>query len=133
MTILNSTLAPFRASAIALSLLAFVAVPTSAHAFSSGDWVLGKWQGGDYWYPGVVEKAAGGKVTIKYDDGDREVAPVSAVRHYDWAAGTRVECNWKQQGEWYPGKIASVRGAEVAIHYDDGDKETTHTGNCRQR
>jgi hypothetical protein len=72
-------------------------------------------------------------VTIRYDDGDRETVSISAVRPYDWAIGGRVECNFKGQGTWYPGRISSLAGERIGIAYDDGDKETTKTGRCRSR
>lgn len=120
-------------TASAIAFLAFVLMPTMASAFQQGDWVLGRWQGGAYWYAGVVAGVSGDSITIQYDDGDRETTPRRNVRHYDWQAGTRVECNWQQAGTWYPGRIESASGAQVRISYDDGDRETTGTGNCRSR
>ncbi|HEV7245666.1 MAG TPA: tudor domain-containing protein [Shinella sp.] len=102
-----------------------------AHAQTVGDWVLGNWQGAGYWYPGVVSKIGGGKITIRYDDGDKETVSIGDVRPYDWMIGMKVECNYKNAGEWYPGKIASLAGEKIGIAYDDGDKETTRTGRCR--
>ena len=105
----------------------------AANAQTVGDWVLGNWQGAGYWYPGVVEKVAGGKVTIVYDDKDRETVAAGDVRPYDWTIGKKVECNFKGSGEWFPGKITSLGGEKIGIAYDDGDKETTKTGRCRSR
>jgi hypothetical protein len=102
-----------------------------ATAQTKGDWVLGNYQGAGYWFPGVVEKLGGGKVTVRYDDGERETLDISDVRAYDWMIGMKVECNYKGKGDWYPGKIASLAGEKIGIAYDDGDKETTKTGRCR--
>ncbi|MCQ4633135.1 hypothetical protein GB927_024050 [Shinella sp. CPCC 100929] len=102
-----------------------------AHAQTKGDWVLGNYKGAGYWFPGVVEKIGGGQITIRYDDGDRETVSVNDVRPYDWMIGMKVECNYKGQGEWYGGTIASLAGEKIGIAYDDGDKETTKTGRCR--
>ena len=95
--------------------------------------MLGNYQGKGYWFPGVVQDMMGGKVTIRYDDGDVETVGKSAVRPYDWMIGMPVECNYKNQGQWYSGTIASLAGESIGIAYDDGDKETTKTGRCRSR
>ena len=104
-----------------------------AHAQTVGDWVLGNYKGAGYWFPGVVEKIGGGQITVRYDDGDRETVSIGDVRPYDWMIGMKVECNYKGQGEWYAGTIASLAGEKIGIAYDDGDKETTKTGRCRTR
>ena len=106
---------------------------SAAGAQTVGDWVLGHYKGAGYWFPGVVEKINGDKVTIRYDDKDRETVGLKDVRPYDWMIGMKVECNFKGQGEWYPGKIASLAGEKIGIAYDDGDKETTKTGRCRSK
>lgn len=103
----------------------------SADAQTVGDWVLGNYKGAGYWFPGVVEKAAGGKITVRYDDGERETLGTKAVRPYDWMIGMKVECNYKGAGDWYPGKITALAGEKIGIAYDDGDKESTRTGRCR--
>ena len=105
----------------------------AALAFDTGDWVLGNFGGGGYWYPGVVESTKGRSVTIAYDDGDVETLPYSQVKPYDWRPGTRVQCNWMEAGTWYSGRIAAANGSELKINYDDGDRETTYSGNCRSR
>ncbi|BDA83401.1 hypothetical protein Sa4125_09430 [Aureimonas sp. SA4125] len=116
-------------SALTVALLAMGGL--QAVAQTKGDWVLGNYKGAGYWFPGVVEKLDGGNITIRYDDGDRETVDISDVRAYDWMIGMKVECNYKGQGTWYPGKIASLAGEKIGIAYDDGDKETTKTGRCR--
>ncbi|MFG1404110.1 tudor domain-containing protein [Xanthobacter sediminis] len=105
----------------------------AANAQTAGDWVLGNYKGAGYWFPGVIEKVGDGKITIRYDDGDKETVAVKDVRPYDWAIGTKVECNYKGQGNWYAGTIASLAGEKIGIAYDDGDKETTKTGRCRTK
>lgn len=107
----------------------------SAMAQSRGDWVLGQWQGGAYWFPGVVQGRSGDMVTIAYDDGTRETVPSKRVRPYTWNLGTRVECRWAGGSAWYPGQIASISGdgTELNITYDDGERERIATGGCRSR
>ena len=106
-----------------------------AMAQSRGDWVLGQWQGGAYWFPGVVQGSSGGNVTIQYDDGTSETVPLKRVRPYTWKLGTRVECRWSGGQEWYAGKISGMSkdGTEIDVLYDDGDRERIATGGCRSQ
>lgn len=103
----------------------------TAQAQSPGDWVLARFKNGNYWFPGVLQSVSGDRLTIQYDDGDRETLPLASVRPYNWTIGSRVECNFKGGGKWFPGKITSLGGTALAIDYDDGDKERTKTGLCR--
>lgn len=110
-----------------------MATGVPAHAQTVGDWVLGNYKGAGYWFPGVIEKLQGEKITIRYDDKDRETVSIKNVRPYDWAIGTKVECNFKGGGQWYAGKISSLAGEQIGIAYDDGDTERTKTGRCRSK
>jgi hypothetical protein len=121
----------FIAAAIAIGAMCSWASVASAQ--TKGDWVLGNYKGAGYWFPGVIDSASGGKVTIRYDDGDKETVSLSDVRPYNWVIGMKVECNYKGAGDWYAGKITSLGGEKIGIAYDDGDKETTRTGRCRSR
>src|SRR6187402_2304387 len=100
-----------------------------------GDWVLGQWKGGEYWFPGVVESRSGDEITIAYDDGTSETRPAKQVRKYDWDIDSRVECQWNGGTDWFPGRITAMSkdGITLNIEYDDGDKEQTRTGACRSR
>ncbi len=120
-------------SKIILAAGILAALATNAGAQTVGDWVLGNYKGGAYWFPGVVEKIGNGTVTVRYDDGDRETVGMNAVRPYDWMIGMKVECNFQGGGKWYPGTISALAGEKIGIAYDDGDKETTKTGRCRSR
>lgn len=116
-------------------VMAMVAATTaSAAEFREGDWVLAQYNGGAYWFPGVVESARGGKVSIAYDDGERETRPAHDVKMYNWGIGSRIECRWKNGAEWYPGRITGDRqNGSISVAYDDGDKERTTTDRCRSR
>ena len=103
----------------------------TAHAQTVGDWVLGNYQGAGYWYPGVIETLKGGKITIRYDDNERETLAAGNVRPYNWKIGSKVECDFKGKGDWYGGTIFSLAGEKLGITYDDGERETTKTGRCR--
>lgn len=105
----------------------------TADAQTVGDWVLGNYKNSGYWFAGVISKVNGDKITIKYDDGDLETVYPNAIRPYNWAVGTRVECNYQGAGDWYAGKITALNIERLSIAYDDGDKENTKTGMCRSR
>jgi hypothetical protein len=115
---------------IILSVLALVMSLGSAQAQTAGDWVLARWKNGQYWFPGIIQSVSGDRLTIKYDDGDRETLKVNDVKPYNWTIGSRVECNFRGSG-WYAGKITALGGEKLSIAYDDGDKENTRTGRCR--
>lgn len=110
-------------------------IPAFAMAQNPGDWVLGNWKGGGYWFPGVVQSTSGNKVTIVYDDGTRETVSSKQVRPYSWKLGTRVQCRWSGGAEWYAGEITGISkdGTKLDIKYDDGDRERIATGGCRSK
>ena len=106
-----------------------------AMAQAPGDWVLGNWRGGGYWFPGVVQSHVGDKITIAYDDGTRETASSTQVRPYTWALGTRIECRWSGGKAWFGGQITGISkdGTQIDVKYDDGDQERLTTGACRSK
>lgn len=104
-------------------------------ALQPGNWVLGRYRGGAYYFPGIVQHVGpDGAVTIAYDDGDRETLPAEAARPYDWAVGSRIEAVWSGDGEWYGAVIiaAADNGADLTVRFDDGIEQTTVTARCRQ-
>ncbi|MBN8728025.1 MAG: DUF4537 domain-containing protein [Xanthomonadales bacterium] len=121
--------------AIAFALALAMAPQAFAHDFEQGDWVLARWQGAGFWFPGVVKSVRGDMITVSYDDGMSDTRPLREVKPYDWRVGTRVECQWQSGNDWYPGRItaADKDGESLAIQYDDGDRERTRTGKCRSR
>ena len=118
----------FRLGMVAALLLASTAAP----AQRVGDWVLGQWRGGNYWFPGVVTAHRGGRVTIRYDDGTSETRSEIEVRIYDWRVGSRVTCLFTN-GHWYDATITAMDpgGLLISVRYDDGDTQITQTGRCR--
>lgn len=119
------------------TLLLFAAIAALGHSSASaqtvGDWILGNYKKAGYWFPGGIETIEGERITIRYDDGDREIVGREDVRAYDWVIGRKVECNYEGAGHWYPGTIVSLGGERIGIAYDDGDREVTRTGRCRSR
>ncbi|HET9033152.1 MAG TPA: tudor domain-containing protein [Dokdonella sp.] len=120
---------------ILLALMIGLLICAGAAAQSPGDWVLGNWHGGGYWFPGVVQSRSGNKVTIIYDDGTRETVSSKQVRPYTWGLGTRVQCRWSGGADWYDGQITGISkdGNKLDIKYDDGDRERLSTGACRSK
>lgn len=118
-----------------LAALMLIALPSASHAQVPGEWVLARWQGDQYWFPGVIQSLTDTTINIAYDDGTVETLPYSLVRPYDWRVGTRVECRWNNGSDWYAGQItyAAPDGVSLSIAYDDGDRENTRTGLCRSR
>jgi hypothetical protein len=90
------------------------------------------YKGQGTWLKGEISSVGTDNVTydIKYNDGDEEknvsenqirVPEVKEVQ-INLKEGDVVECNYKGQGKWYSGIIASVReNGTYHIQYDDGD------------
>jgi hypothetical protein len=102
----------------------------SVSGASVGDRVLGQWRDG-LWYPATVRGVGGNGLRLAFDDGGAATVRPSQVRPVDWNVGTRVQCNWKGGGRYYPGIIGRKDGDQVFINYDDGGKELTTIGRCR--
>lgn len=120
-----------------LLALVFAAGPAFAD-FQVGDRVECNWKSGGRYYSGKVASKEGNKVFIHYDDGDKEHTSQGKCRPMMMGGGpmergSRVSCNWKGGGTWYPGVIAEKTGNAVFIHYNDGDKEHTNLSMCRPR
>ncbi len=94
--------------------------------------VLAQW-GDGLWYPAKVGSTEGSRISVNFDDGDVAAVSPAQVKPLDWQAGTRVECNWHNQGRYYPGKLASIAGDNIQIRYDDGDSEAATVARCRSR
>ena len=106
-------------------------VSATAFGFGKGDRVLALWEDA-FWYPGTVTAVQGNVLTITFDDGDKATVDAERVEKLDWAAGDRVECRWPGDGKNYPGVFTEVKGENVRIVYDDGDKAELQVGKCRQ-
>lgn len=121
-----------------LGVLLSMLATTSAQAqgWAPGDWVLAQWRGGQYWFPGIVERNSGSSVTVLFDDGSRETRPANQVKNYNWRIGSNIQCIWASDGEWYSAVITGMGddGESLRIRYtDDGTVEKTKTGKCRSR
>ena len=103
----------------------------AAAAYAPGDRVLAVWPADGYWYPARVQEEVGASVRVAFDDGDVAALPAGDVRRFDWHAGSRLQCNWKNQGAYFGGVVATMDGETILFHYDDGDRETMTVSRCR--
>jgi len=103
--------------------------------YKQGDRILGRWEGGPFWFAGTVHSFAGDSVAIQYDDGTSEIRPVDDVRPLDWAVGSRLEAVWSGNGGWYDANIMDVSpdGTAFDVRFDDGIRERVSSGHCRVR
>ena len=120
-----------RVSMASLPLAAALLVPAATAAdFAAGERVLGRW-GDGYWYPATVDRRHDDGVELHFDDGDLARVDGPRVRAIDWREGTRLQCNWKNQGRYFPATLAQRVGERIEIAYDDGERETATLGRCR--
>jgi hypothetical protein len=117
------------------ALAASISTSAMAASFDTGEWVLARVPGNEYWFPGVVRGSSDGFVRVVFDDGVVENRPVAQVRAYDWDVGSKVECRYQGGADWYAGTITQMGadGESLSMLYDDGDREKTKTSRCRSR
>ena len=114
-----------------LLALAFGLFSNTAFAQVEGDRVLALWEADGLWYPGEVEYVDRQGIHIIFDDEDEAVVGRHEVRRLNWRVGMRIECNWQDEGEYYPGRITSMRGESISFLYDDGAREQITVSSCR--
>ena len=111
------------------------AVPAQAQErFQAGEWVVGRWQGGDFYYPATVVADRGNSIEVEYDSGRRDTLTRNQVRAFRWSRGGRVECRYSD-GEFYAATITSMStdGVTLDVRYDDGETGQSQTKFCRSR
>ena len=99
--------------------------PTVTGHWAEGDQVLADWSGDEFWYPAKIAERKDGRYHVAYLDGDEEWTTPDRVVAEDLKVGDRVLANWKNQGQYYPGRITRRDGQTIDVLYDDGDRETT--------
>ena len=101
--------------------------------YAPGSDVLAPWLNEPNFYPAVVIGVdAAGIAHVAYWEGDIANVPVATLRPATYAVGERVEANWKNKGQYWPGVILQRIGAAVQIQYDsDGTIEWTTFAKCR--
>lgn len=78
-----------------------------------------------YWYAATVTETSGSKISVRYDDGDSEIATPSQVMPLQLGAGTCVAARRKGSDQYYPARVVRQQGEQIQIKYDDGSSETT--------
>ena len=68
---------------------------------------------------------------IKHTLAAATLALLSASAFAEFKVGDSVECNWKNGGKNYPGRVAAIDDGKLFIHYNDGDKEHTTAAMCQ--
>lgn len=119
--------------ALVLIGLALGLLTNTASAQVEGDRVLAVWEPDGYWYPGEVDFVDRQGIHIAFDDGDDAVVGRNEVRRVDWRVGSRLECNWKNEGKYYGGRVNSMRGESIEFLYDDGFREQISISRCRSQ
>ena len=94
--------------------------------------MLGQWSDGN-WYPANIANRAGNEFELHFDDGDKATVEADQIKRLYWHVGTRVECNWKRGGTYYPGTISRMDREVIHVMYDDGDREDTTVSTCRSK
>ena len=95
--------------------------------------MLAFWEADGLWYPGEVEYVDRQGIHIIFDDEDEATVARNEVRRLNWRVGSRLECNWQNGGEYYPGRVNSMRGERIDFAYDDGAREQLTVSSCRSR
>ena len=101
---------------------------SSLSAFKVGQAVEAQFAGQGEWFPAVIAKVSGANAyDVQYDDGDFEGdVDASLIRIALMVAGDRVEGNFAQAGEWFPGRVDRVNAdGTYDLVYDDGDVESS--------
>lgn len=111
--------------------LGLVLCATNASAQVAGDRVLAYWEPDGLWYPGEIDYVDRQGFHIVFDDEDEAVVSRQEVRWLNWRVGSRIECNWQNGGEYFPGRIHSMRGERIDFAYDDGAREQLTVSSCR--
>ena len=113
----------------------FVSATAAARAPEVGDVVFAEWQPGD-WYHGKADARCDGGLHVLFDDKDKACIKLAGIvldrvpEPEDVRVGVRVLARW-DDGKFYPGKVAELRGRTAIIAYDDGDKGDAGIGDLR--
>ncbi len=97
----------------------------SESSFVVGATVLAYWPDDGYWYPAKIEKRFRDKFEIRHLDGTSVTVSAESLATENLREGDRISANWKGEGSYYEGKIASREENKLHISYDAGPEERT--------
>lgn len=107
----------------------------SARSPEVGDVVFAKWEEVG-WYHGKIDGRCDGGFHVLFDDKDKgcikaaDLALDRVPEPEQVRVGVRVLARW-DDGRFYPGKVAEIKGRSALIAYDDGDKGEAGIGDLR--
>lgn len=92
--------------------------------FKVDEKIMGRWKGGNRWYPGKITKVSGDEIYVNYDDGSKEVLPPMNVAHLNQpnssiSVGQAVLAKWTDNN-YYSGTIQSFDDSTVTVKWNDG-------------
>jgi serine/threonine protein kinase len=103
-----------------------VEIVKTAKPWQVGDRAWAPWE--ENWlYPATIQEVKVESVFVAFDDGATESVPLKDVRRLDLDKGRRVFGFWTRLfgSGYYPATITEVKGNQIHLAYDDGDKEWT--------
>ena len=93
--------------------------------FPIGARVFAVWRLDGWSYPAVVIDRDSDNYLVAFEDGDRSWVVSKNMAVDRIRPGSRVYCNWRNAGLYFPGIISRRVGNVIDVRYDDGDFETT--------
>ena len=109
----------------------------------AGSQVMCVWQGVAP-FAGTIIARMGDNLSVLYDDGDHEITSTSMCQLTgppvnsrtsgsvgNLSIGSRVTCNWQNEGRFYTGNVDLIVGTMLRVLYDEGDEELVFPNQCR--
>jgi hypothetical protein len=130
-TLANSVVAALGGQAAAPTTAAEEKLPADTEkaaaataVFKVDEKIMGRWKGGNRWYPGKITKVSGDEIYVNYDDGSKEVLPPMNVAHLSQpnssiAVGQAVLAKWTDNN-YYSGTVQSFDDSTVTVKWNDG-------------
>ena len=98
-----------------------------------GNYVLARWPKDKLWYVGKVGSVKKGRFQVKWLDGSRPTyLSQSMVTKLRWKVGSRIQCRWSRNNNFYAGRVTTIGNNKLTIAWDDGDSPESKTfDKCR--
>lgn len=118
-----------------LELLPLASPASAGQPVTVGQFVLARWQDGNWW-EGSVKRIEGDQPVVEWLDGSapsvRERADVAPVTRLGMGVeeGELVVCRWKKDTRWWRATVEKVRGMNLEGTWEDGSKGKVFAGDC---